>query len=309
MLCLFLSSCFDSTTKITVRPDGSGTIEETVIVRRVAIEQIRNMVGEMARGLGGNQESIETHGLNLFDESKLRADATKLGDGVEYQSGQRIVNEHGEGYRAVYTFADISRLRINQNPSEKIPGAGTVKLPTQPKEFVTFEFTRGSPNRLVVYLPRQGQPDSIEAEKAQSADSSQGGVKVVDDNSVDVTFDSKSEDSVDISFGNKPKPTPDRLSRELDPQVMAMVQGLFENMRMRLVLQFQGTITETNATHLEGSRVTLFEMDFGALLENPEKLAGLYQEQLDSLEDVKGLISGLPGFKVDMNEELYIEFQ
>lgn len=309
LVCLFLSSCFDASTKITVRPDGSGTIEETVIVSRGAIEQMREMIGEVAREFGGTQESIETPGLNLFDESKLRTDATKLGDGVEYQSGQRIINEQGEGYRAVYVFADINRLRINQNPSEKIPSAGTIKLPTQPKEFVTFELTRGSPNRLIVHFPRRQQLDSIETEKTQSTDSHQGGIEVLDDNSVDINFDSKSENSVDISFGNKPKPASDRLTADLDPQVMAMVQGLFENMRMSLVLQFQGTITETNATHLEGSCVTLFEMDFGALLENPEKLAGLYQKQPSSLEDIKRLVSGLPGLRVDMNDELYVEFQ
>jgi hypothetical protein len=267
------------------------------------------MIGKMASEFGGTQAVIETQDLNLFDESKLRAAAAKLGEGVTYHSGERIVNDQGEGYRALYSFTDIGRLHINQNPGEKVPGAGAVGMPAQQKELVTFELTRGSPSRLVIHLPHQGQPDSGEIEKAQSAGPGQGGFVQTDDSSADISFGSKNEGSVDISFGDRPKQASDNSSSELDPQAMAMVQGLFENMRMSLILDFQGAITETNATYREGPQVTLFEMDFGALLENPEKLAELSQEQFGSLEDVKSLIAGLPGFKVDLNEELYVEFQ
>jgi hypothetical protein len=292
-----------------VNADGSGTIEETVILGRAAIEQMRAMIGKMASEFGGTQAVIETQDLNLFDESKLRAAAAKLGEGVTYHSGERIFSDQGEGYRALYTFTDIVRLRINQNPSEKVPGAGAIGLPAQPKEFVTFEMTQGSPSRLVIHLPHQSQPESHRMEKTKSADTGQGGIVRTDDNSADISFGSKNEDSVDISFGNKPKPASDRSSGELDPQAMAMVQGLFENMRISLILDVQGKITASNATYREGSRVTLFEMDFGALLQNPEKLSGLRPEQFGTLEDLRSLIAGLPGFKVDLNEELYVEFQ
>jgi hypothetical protein len=309
LCCLVFTSCFDSTTKININPDGSGTIEETVILSRAAIEQMKAMIGKMAAEFGSSQAVIETQDLNLFDESRLRAAAAKLGDGVTYQSGERIVSDQGEGYRAVYTFTDVGRLSINQNPSEKVPGAGTVRMPAQPKELVTFKLTRGSPNRLTVHLPHQGHPESHGTENKQSVDVGPGGVAQTDENSADISFGSKSEDSVDISFGEEPAPASDKPSSELDPQAMEMVRGLFENMKMSLILDFKGTISETNATYRQCSRVTLFEMDFGALLQNSEKLAGLSQEQFGSLEDVKGLIAGMPGFKVDMNEELYVEFQ
>ena len=88
-----------------------------------------------------------------------------------------------------------------------------------------------------------------------------------------------------------------------------MAQKMFKDMKIRVVITVQGAITETNATHREGNEVTLMEMDFNALLANPEKFQKLASANSRRFEDMKDIVKDMPGMKVDLNETLEIRFK
>jgi hypothetical protein len=297
---------------VHVKPDGSGTVEEVVVLNSAMLQQMEMMISSMAQGMGGEQESLDAP--NIFDEAKLRSQAANFGEGVTYVSGEEIKIDAGEGYRAVYSFSDINLLRINQNPGEKAPSLPVGELGTGAEQFVTFEFTPGVPNRLAIMM--SGRSSALVPERVEVAE------KQGPDDPALITFDSEDDATVEVSFGSGGSSDGNSiyskkesgLDSQIDPQMMAMVQGFFKDMRFSLAVEFAGEITDTNATHRDGSRVTLLELDFGALMQNPETLAGfagLDPAQLTSasMEDMKALIQDLPGIKVDLNEELYVTFQ
>ena len=89
--------------------------------------------------------------------------------------------------------------------------------------------------------------------------------------------------------------------------VLAQMKSMFKGMKIAMAVEVEGSVVETNATHMDGSRVTIMELDFGKLLEMPEKLVQFSQIQPDSVEDAKAFMKDIPGFKVDMNKKLTIK--
>lgn len=86
-----------------------------------------------------------------------------------------------------------------------------------------------------------------------------------------------------------------------------MLRGL----RFSLAVEVNGTIANTNATHRDGTRLTLVDMDFGKLAGGMEKLSGLGAANPGAMtmDQARALWKDVPGVKVDMNEELTVVFQ
>lgn len=82
-----------------------------------------------------------------------------------------------------------------------------------------------------------------------------------------------------------------------DPQATAMMKQVFRDMKMSMKLVIAPGIAETNATHRDGDTITLMEMDFGKIVENPDglkKLAATQNEEdpariMESLKDIDGM--------------------
>ena len=49
-----------------------------------------------------------------------------------------------------------------------------------------------------------------------------------------------------------------------------MLAPMFKDMRVAIVVEPVGTLVRTNATHVQGQRVTLFDVAFGELFADPE---------------------------------------
>ncbi len=154
---LLLGGCLQVHTVVTVNPDGSGTVKETLVFGRQLAVMMRAF-----EGVG--EESKKSRGV--FDEEKLRQEAAKMGEGVSFVSAKPIRLSDGEGYEAVYAFKDISTLRLNQNPGGKISGAAEGLTPTSrgdskaKDQFVSFQFTKGTPATLVIRLPERKEAEA-----------------------------------------------------------------------------------------------------------------------------------------------------
>jgi hypothetical protein len=268
-------------TLIKVKPDGSGTIEETFLISKEFVQLIKEMTEQMVTGLteqGGNQSAQKStkkqaeEFFDIFDENKLKKEAIKKGEGVTYVSGKKVTTDKFEGYKAIYAFTDINKLKLNQNPSESIPSdpSGNNNGSEKKKEFVTFHLTKGHPSTLIVRLPAdKGDDKSMPSEETETVQ----------------TDNQQSE------------------------MMMAQIEKIFEGMKITMAIEIQGSIVETNATHREGSRITMMELDFGKLLQMPEKLKQFGQLKPESLEDAKKLMKNLPGIKVELNKEVTIKFK
>jgi len=82
-----------------------------------------------------------------------------------------------------------------------------------------------------------------------------------------------------------------------------------KDMRVKIEIKIDGEITKTNATHVDGNTVTLFDIDFGQLISDTEKFEEFKKVNPDSFEEVKKLVSGIPGMKIELNKEVFIEFE
>jgi hypothetical protein len=152
---LALMGCLETVTLLHVGKDGSGTIEQSVI--------ISNSFKELMLGFGGSEEDFE-----LLDREELEAKAASFGPGVRFVSAEALETESGAGYKAVYAFEDITKVRINQNPGENLPtpDSGQPAEEEPEGEFLSFSFQPGSTARLTVRRPELKHEES-EAEEVE----------------------------------------------------------------------------------------------------------------------------------------------
>jgi hypothetical protein len=258
-----LLGCFDSAILVKVNKDGSGTVEETVVLSNTFTEMMKSFGGGTAEEGAPEQEQ------NLVDEEKLRAKAASMGPGVELVSAEPVTTDSGSGFRAVYRFQDINNLKVNQNPSENVPGPPTGgDAPQNPEELLQFRFSRGSTATLEIIYPQQ--------------------------------FDEPDEEGAEAQEGPDPS---------ADPEMMAMMKELYKDMRMRLAVQVNGSIVDTNATYRDGSQVTLMDVDFGKLMEEGDAFDRLMRAKPNTVEEMKELLKGIESIKVETAQEIRIRFR
>jgi hypothetical protein len=257
-LSLALMGCFQSIILLRVNKDGSGTIEETVV--------ISDDFMELMRSFGGDEPEQQTE--DLIDEEQLTEKATSMGEGVRFVSAEEVRTDRGAGYKAIYSFSDINDVRINQNPGENVsplPAGGEQEEPVE--EWLRFEFTGdGTATLEIVY------PMDVEAE--QEEESTQGEVDV-----------------------------------ESNPEMLEMMRELYQDMHIRIAVEVGGRIVETNADYVDGSTVTLMDIDFAKILEDEEKFKELINANPETVEEIKELVKDNPGIRVEIAESIRIRFK
>ena len=149
-----LAGCFQSSTIIHVNADGSGTIDERMLLTGAALAQIRAFA---AFGGGSGQD------VNPISEEQARAAATSMGSGVTYLSSTPISNGDAQGRAIVYAFTDINQVRISQQPPA--PGGVTIRAPgvnTADSQAVTFALARQPDGnmllRVIIPIPSAPPP-------------------------------------------------------------------------------------------------------------------------------------------------------
>lgn len=165
LIILSLAGCLQVDSVVKVNSDGSGTLEEKVLMSNDLVQQMEAMMGQMMKGLLGNggggqlekqENKMSKQLFDVFDEEKLRKRVSDYGQGVTFVSSEKITNERFNGYKAIYAFNDVNELRINQNPGDKMPsspsngGMGMEKK----SEFVRFQFLKDKDvASLIINMP------------------------------------------------------------------------------------------------------------------------------------------------------------
>ncbi len=262
-VCVVLAGCFQVETTVRVNLDGSGTVEENMLLSGEMVEQM----DQMAKAFAGPEE--KTKPFSLYDPQKLRERAAGMGEGVAFVSGEPVEKEGFKGYRAIYSFKDINKLKLSRKADGPMSDS-TVSKDGDEKP-IQFRFTPGREARLVVI-----QPQAEKTTQQPAADSAPQSVKE-----------------------QKAAMTPD--------QEKAMVEML-KGMKFSLDIEVNGTITESNATYRNGNRITLFELDLGRMVMDAEKLELLKKAEPASPEEAKEILKALPGFKMELNDPLELVF-
>jgi hypothetical protein len=258
-----LSGCFQSLVLVKVNKDGSGTLEETMVLT----ESFSQLLAKMS----GQEAPSQDKQKNDVDEQRLQEKARAMGEGVRLVSAEPVKNEKGSGYRAVFSFPDINKVRVNQNPGAGIaagPGAEEESQSQSPEEWLQFRFTPGSTSTLQVLYPTptEGEQETQKEEEPQQ------------------------------DMGE-------------NPEMMQMMRQLYSDMRISITLEVAGRIVDTNARYVDGSRVTLMDVDFGKLLEDETRFQQLLNANPKSIEEIEQITGDNPALRLDTQQEISIRFR
>ena len=128
-MALSCTGCFQMTTVMKLKGDGSGTIDHRMLFTTQALAQLRQFAA-----LGGGRGAIDP-----TSEQQAREMATALGPGVTYVSSQPVTTATGQGRDAIYAFADVNQLRVAAQPAP--PGGGAIRAPGIDTDAATLTFS------------------------------------------------------------------------------------------------------------------------------------------------------------------------
>jgi hypothetical protein len=100
---------------------------------------------------------------------------------------------------------------------------------------------------------------------------------------------------------------PAGLPNELPDEQLAMMKEMMGGLLVSIQLEVPGLV-KTNSKWVEGSKVTMMEMDFDKFLGDSAKLKKLVAAQPKSPEEAKALLKDFPGVKMTVEPETTIEF-
>jgi hypothetical protein len=182
--------------------------------------------------------------------------------GVTFVSGEAIKTGELEGYRARYAFEDIAKVTVKMDQSADSLAPGS---DTKKPPF-GFTFTRGAATSVLTIR----MPD-------QASGTAPGGLPLPGAGGTDA-------------------------DKAQAAQAMAMMKMMMRGLFVDVALNVNGRIIKSNAPYVEGSRVTLMQIDFDKLLADEAALL-----KLQSAKDIKSL-AAVPGLKVVTEPTVTIEF-
>jgi hypothetical protein len=146
VLLFLLVGCLQVETTINVKKDGSGTINEKVLMSKTFV----NMIKEFSQAF---QDSASTEEFSFFKDDEIAADAKDYGDDVKYVSHTLVNNDQWEGYQAVYSFNDITKIKIQPDPDSKVGMDEEGTETTEDNEYYFFKFKKGDVSELIIDRP------------------------------------------------------------------------------------------------------------------------------------------------------------
>jgi len=182
--------------------------------------------------------------------------------GVTFVSGESIKTGELEGYRARYAFDNIENVTVKMDQATDDLAPGS----NTKKPPFGFTFTRGATASVLnIRMPEQAPGEGP------------GGLPL-------------------------PGAGGTNADKAQTAQALAMMKMMMKGLFVDVALNVSGRILKSNAPYVEGSRVTLMQIDFDKLLTDEAALL-----KLQSAKDIKSL-AAVPGLKVVAEPNVTIEF-
>ena len=265
LLATWTVGCISVDSVVKVKADGTGTIEQTMLINGSAMGMMSMMGGEQGNA---DKAAPKIDPATIFSNEKLAAEAANLGEGVSFVSSTPVTQGQMKGVKAIYSFKDFNTLKVSTALPDLNEGSTEMKGKGQP---LPMTLTRKGGNSIITL----DMLDQLKKGAGAAADAP-----------------AKPADS------------------EMPKEMMAMLAPMFKDMRVAISLEPQGTLVRTNATHVQGQRITLFDVAFGEIFADPagiEKLEKLGNNP--SLDQVRTALKGMKGIKINDVEKLEVEFK
>jgi hypothetical protein len=158
---LMCAGCFQMTTVLKVKGDGSGTLDHRMVYAPRALAQMRSLGG---LGAGAGQA------IDPSSEAQARALAAAIGPGVTYVTSTPVSTPLGQGRDATYAFSDVTQLRISTQPAT--PPGVSISTPAlkSDAETVTFSLTHDPSGHAILHI-HVPEPNFLDALGSQGASS------------------------------------------------------------------------------------------------------------------------------------------
>lgn len=256
LIALALPGCLQNETTIHLNKDGSGTLIDETLLGA----QMLAMMDQMLAGFGGGgaDKPKEDPTKQMFSEDKAKKRAAELGEGVTFVKSEPLEKNGAKGARTTYAFKDINKLKVSTGDSmQNMSKMGPMGEAPAPAAKKQEPIGFAFANgKLTIKMPEPEKPAAPEAPAAEGPG----------------------------------KPDMDT------PEAQAMMKQMMGDMKMSLKIVCDSGIAETNASNKDGNTITLFEMDMGKLMENPEtfkKLSSVDQKDpaaaMEAMKNIKGV--------------------
>ena len=241
------TGCMRVSTLITLRQDGSGTIDQEIGINPQALAGLQAMAG----GRGGKDEGPD----DMFNDKKAREEAEKMG--VRFVSGAPIDTPQMKGYHAKYAFDDIKTLKVRMQDAASSHGD------TKSANPFDFDFVKGaSSSTITIHIPQDAQQTPMSQ----------------------------------LGAGRG-------ANAEQAKQMLTMMKPMFAGMFVEVALAVDGRIIKTNAPFVQGTKVTLVQVDMDTLLKDDTAFTKMQNAATPA--DLKGI----PGLKMTTEPTVTIEFR
>jgi hypothetical protein len=155
-----VSGCLQSSTIIKMKPDGSGTLEETMTMSAEAVGQL-GALGAM----GDDKNTKGSGGIDdLFSDKDARAAAAKMGQGVTFVSSEKIDTPDRKGLKAIYAFTDIRKISLAEVHAPTMSGDAAAKDPP-----MTFDFKQLPGGNGLLTINQAGVENALKSGDARPA--------------------------------------------------------------------------------------------------------------------------------------------
>jgi len=274
-----LTGCITFLTNINVRGDGSGTMVQTITMNP---EQIKKSMEGIATQMGAKTTESKENTINKpakdpeegqLRENELKGKAVDLGPGVTFVSAEKIDTKTAAGVRVTYVFKDINLLAVNPKPAAAM---GTEGAGASSQDAIKFRFKRLQNGNAVLTVVLPESKPKPGAQKEQTA-----------------------------------TPTPAVSPGEAAQDMSMMIMQMFKGLHMGIDINVEGKVIKTNSPYVEGSKVTLMDIDFDPLLSNEKGFKALSGKMDTAMEDDRKMLEalkGIKGLKITTDPEVSIEF-
>jgi hypothetical protein len=291
---LSLTGCFQITTTVNIKTDGSGEIIESVKVAAGTPALLEGMIeGTFKELLGDTTATLpttksETESAGLIPEQNVNYDSlnyllagkTKY-PGATFKTIEKKTEDGFDVVNTIYSFKSINDIDLSEALDSDNASAN---------EFAkAFVFNYSKENKTLNIKSNVADLIKEDAKKKKAERATEEPAPAEDDTT------------------KTAEPQPD-MNDQFAKQMMAM---MFKDMRMNFVLKFEGGIESSNALFTKDNEVTLIDLQFGKMIENEKFLNAATNK--DKYEDdpmaALQVMKDIEGFQMDFQPKITIKLK
>lgn len=276
------AACFRNSTVVKIAKDGSGEITVRYYFSPEVVAMLDQVQALGAQGLGADAGPALAGIAAMRDllepqAATLEADAENFGEGVVYRTHEAGADASGwQGYTVVYAFDDVNKVTIDQNAA--------------PSSMKSFAESMGQD-----LAAQDGGEVSFRMADGVLSVSADLGSMGLEDIADDEQFAAANQ------LGMRPS------------EVLKTAADSMSGMRMGVFLRIDGEIAETDASHVNGTLITLSDAEMDKVFSDEGFLGVVDAIVADpaafDAERVKEAMAEVDGVTLETKETITVRFR